>query len=124
MWDKDPWGTICTKSGTWSVSRITSIVEDQDIPVEYKLVQNYPNPFNPITTIVYQLPQTSEVNIMIFDIMGNKVQTLVSETQTAGAKSVVWNGTDKFGKQMSSGIYIYRLKADDYVKSRKMVFMK
>jgi N-acetylneuraminic acid mutarotase len=104
---------------------ITGISEtERNFPMEYSLKQNYPNPFNPTTTIKYDLPNTSEVVLRIYNTLGQEVATLTNETQTAGEKSIVWDGRDKFGKQVSSGVYIYRLEAGDYVKSRKMVLLK
>lgn len=89
------------------------------IPKEFKLFQNYPNPFNPITTIQYELPQRSDVQITIYDLLGRKVTTLLSETQNAGYKSVQWNAAS-----VPSGMYFYQIKAGDYVQTRKMILLK
>jgi len=101
-----------------------SVVSELDLPSGYRLNQNYPNPFNPTTTIKYDLLKTSNVILKIYNVIGQEVVTLVNKTQAAGEKSVVWNGRDSFGKQVSSGVYIYRIEAGDYVKSRKMVLLK
>ena len=90
----------------------------------YKLSQNYPNPFNPTTTIQYELPQRSDVKIMIYDLLGRKVTTLINQTQDAGFRSVTWNATNDHGKPVSAGVYLYQIQAGDYVQTRKMVLFK
>jgi hypothetical protein len=97
---------------------------DQTLPERFAISQNYPNPFNPSTTLSYNLPKTAKVNLTIYNLLGKEMITLVSETQTAGEKSVVWDGRDSFGKQVSSGVYIFRLKAGEFVKTMKMVLLK
>jgi hypothetical protein len=94
------------------------------LPASYGLSQNYPNPFNPTTQITFALPRSSEVSLDVYDIMGRQVQTLVSGKLDAGIHSVIWDGKDKAGKQVTSGIYLYRLKAGDYIDNRKMVLLK
>lgn len=94
------------------------------VPIHFSLRQNYPNPFNPVTTIQYELPQRSDVQITIFDLLGRKVTTLVSETQDAGYKSVLWDATNDQGQPVSAGVYFYQVKAGDFVQTRKMVVLK
>jgi len=89
------------------------------IPDDFVLQQNYPNPFNPITTIQYKLPQRSEVQIIIYDLLGRKVIALVSETQDAGYKTVQWDATN-----VPSGMYFYQIRAGEFVQTRKMVLLK
>jgi 6-phosphogluconolactonase (cycloisomerase 2 family) len=94
-------------------------------PKEYRLQQNYPNPFNPVTTIRYELPQNAHVRLTIYDVLGREVVRLVDEGYLAGAYSVVWNGTNRYGVPVASGIYIYRLEAGrNFVQSRKMLLLK
>ena len=89
------------------------------------MYQNYPNPFNPETTIKYQLPKTSKVTLTIYNILGQKIKTLVDEEKQTGYYSVKWDGTDDFGAKVSSGIYIYRMETNKgFVKTLKMVFLK
>ncbi len=88
------------------------------------LYRNYPNPFNPTTTITYCLPAAGRVSLEIYNALGQKVRTLVQGTQTAGMKSVVWNGASDAGEAVSSGIYVYRLKTEYGVRSAKMVMLK
>ena len=94
------------------------------IPTDFMLFQNYPNPFNPTTTIRYDLPKSSKVTLTIYNNLGQEVITLIQEQQTAGEKSVVWDGKDNLGKQVSSGVYFYQLKAGNFLESRKMVLIR
>jgi len=96
----------------------------QAMPTKYALHQNFPNPFNPSTIIKYDLKAKTDVKLTIYNVLGQKVRTLVNTNQAAGFKNIVWNGLNDVGEQVSTGIYIYRIEADGFVKSRKMVFMK
>ena len=91
---------------------------------EVFLQQNYPNPFNPTTNINYSLKENSKVSLSIYNIKGQKVKQLVSEQLSAGQHSVVWNGKDNNGKSVSSGIYFYKLRTDNFEKTRKMILIK
>ena len=93
-------------------------------PITIHLAQNYPNPFNPITTIKFELPEPSEVEISIFNAAGQKIRTLVSKSLSAGEHRVEWNGKDDFGRKVASGIYLYQLKTEKYNKVMKMIFAK
>ncbi len=94
------------------------------LPTEFNLAQNYPNPFNPVTTIKYALPKSVDVEITIYNILGQKVKTVLNEPQKAGFKNVKWDGTNDYGLKVGSGVYIYRLRAGDFVDQMKMVFLK
>ncbi len=89
------------------------------LPAKYALNQNYPNPFNPSTKIDYELPQRSDVQITIYNILGKKMTTLVSETQEAGYKSVVWDASN-----VASGMYFYQIISEDFIQTKKMVLLK
>jgi hypothetical protein len=89
------------------------------IPAKFILAQNYPNPFNPSTTIEFDLPKSSEVTLKVFNILGEEVATLVSDRLSAGSYSYEWNAS-----HLASGVYLYRLKAGDYIETRKMVLMQ
>jgi hypothetical protein len=91
----------------------------QNLVESHYLHQNYPNPFNPQTTITFDLPQSHEVTLKVFNIIGEEVVTLVSERLSAGSHSYDWDAGN-----LSSGIYVYRLQAGDYVETRKMVLMR
>lgn len=103
---------------------ITSVDNQKTIPVKYDVSQNYPNPFNPSTIIRYSIPQTSLVTLKIYNILGQEVKTLVNSERSPGIYNVQWNGDDNFGQKVSSGIYIYRVTAGDFVQVKKMVLMK
>jgi len=92
---------------------------DESLPTEFSLGQNYPNPFNPITDISFSLPVASHVKLEIFNVMGQKVATVVDRHLEAGNHSVTWDGS-----QGASGVYLYRLTAGDFVESKKMVLLK
>ena len=90
----------------------------------FHLGQNYPNPFNPETTIVYQLPKATQVRLIIFNVRGQQVATLVDDVQTAGLYSVTWNGKDDLGRNAASGFYLYHLETKELAKVRKMVLIR
>ncbi len=96
-----------------------------ELPVAFALGQNYPNPFNPSTTIEYRLEQAADINLTIYNIMGQKVRTLVQGTQRAGAHAVQWSGRNDFGRVVSSGTYFYVLRsADNVTLTRKLMLLK
>ena len=92
---------------------------DNPAPADYALQQNYPNPFNPATTISYSLPLKSQVELVIYNTLGESVMQLVNEEKEAGRYSVEFNATS-----LPSGIYFYRLQAGSFVETKKMVLMK
>ncbi|MGB8657487.1 MAG: T9SS type A sorting domain-containing protein [Candidatus Zixiibacteriota bacterium] len=97
---------------------------NKNAPGSFSLSQNHPNPFNPETDIAYFVPSNCHVNLTIFNIMGQKVITLVDEEQPSGEKSVHWDGKGQNGQEVASGIYFYRLRAGEYNEVRKMIMMK
>jgi len=104
-------------------AKVTAVEENQ-IPTEFALEQNYPNPFNPSTVIKYSLPKNSFVTVKIYDMLGREIKTLVSKENAAGNYSVEWNGDDNFGNKVSTGAYIYRITAGDFVAVKKMLLIK
>ena len=90
----------------------------------FELLQNYPNPFNPGTIISYRLPKSSKVELTIYNMLGQKITKLINKTQSAGEHLAIWDGRDTSGELVSSGIYIYRLKAREFVENRKMVLVR
>ncbi|MGH7600358.1 MAG: FlgD immunoglobulin-like domain containing protein [bacterium] len=94
------------------------------IPEVYALEQNYPNPFNAGTLIKFALPQESDVELAIYDLLGKKIQTLVFGKQAAGYHVINWDGKDKAGHLVSSGVYMFHLEAGEFKATRKMLFVK
>jgi len=90
-----------------------------NVPSEFGLIGNYPNPFNAATTINYQLPTVSHVKVEVYNIIGERVATLVNEKQQAGYRSVTWEASDA-----SSGVYFYKLRAGDYSETKRMMLVK
>ncbi len=106
-------------------SKPSSVAEEEtSIPGYFELLPNFPNPFNHQTVIRYTLSQPAEVSLVIYNILGQKVRTLVKEEKQNGTKSVAWNGKNDRGKEVSSGIYFYRLKAGEYSQTKRMVMLK
>jgi parallel beta-helix repeat protein len=93
--------------------------EEELLPTQFTLYQNYPNPFNPNTTIKYDLPNTSDVSLIIYDILGRKVKELVNTKQQAGRYEIQFNAST-----LASGVYIYQLIADKFISSKKMILLK
>ncbi|RMG26292.1 MAG: T9SS C-terminal target domain-containing protein, partial [Methanobacteriota archaeon] len=91
----------------------------KSVPHQFRLMQNFPNPFNPKTIIKYQLPANSRVKLEIFNLLGQRIRTLVNELQMAGEYSAEWNGKNEHGRSVASGVYIYRLRATVQFKSFK-----
>jgi hypothetical protein len=115
-------GNIGDYSETVEIAVLT--IDGDLIPEVFALHQNYPNPFNPITTIQYDLPDQSQVEIIIFDIMGREVKILVNQKQDFGFKSVVWDATNNLGQPVSAGMYLYRISAGDFHQVKKMILLK
>jgi hypothetical protein len=119
--------SICAKVKELGVYRLVYDANQEHItaiPKTYQLFQNYPNPFNPQTVIKYDLPKSGHVNVTVYNILGQKVKTLVDEQQEAGHQSVNWNGKDGKGEDVASGIYFYKIKTVGFEKTKKMVLLK
>jgi len=97
---------------------------DITLPSEFSLKQNYPNPFNPVTFIEYSLPRQTDITLHIYDLQGSLIKEWKISNQSAGYHSIEWNGMNRNGSLVSSGLYIYRLTAGNDSFTRKMVFMK
>ena len=97
----------------------TGITQNGNTPEKFSLGQNYPNPFNPSTVINYQLPISAYVKLDIYDILGNRIATLVSKNQDAGTYQIEWNASN-----YSSGVYFYRLQTENYTETKKLVLIK
>jgi len=94
------------------------------MPSNYFLSQNFPNPFNPITTLKYELPEDSFVDVTIYDMLGNVVNNLINTNQSSGYKSVQWDATNNQGEPVSAGVYLYKIQAGDFVDTKKMILLK
>jgi pectate lyase len=113
------------KPGTWDHTPPTAVRENTlGIPVQFALNQNFPNPFNPSTTISYDLPRDTHVNLTVYDIEGRVVSTLVKCIQSAGTYKENWEAVDYNGRQLPSGIYFCRFQTDSYTETMKMMFMR
>jgi len=123
--DNSPCGELV---GALAVACPASAVEDQDnsgeLPDMFTLKQNYPNPFNPATTIDYALPERLHVTLTVYNVLGQEIATLVDESQAAGSHRAIWHGTDKQGRPVSSGVYLYRLSTEKFMQSKKMILLK
>ena len=113
-----------TSTNLWRIglarAEITAISERMGgLPHEYSLAQNYPNPFNPSTTIKYKMPQVSQVNLTVFDILGREVSVLVNEREDAGVHEVSFDGSG-----LASGVYFYRLKAGEFMQTKRFLLLK
>jgi len=106
------------------VNSLTGINNGGLLPVKFSLDQNYPNPFNPSTIIRYALPSSEKVTIKIYDIIGKEIRTLVNEEKNAGTYTAQWNGRNNEGNSVSSGIYLYRIHAGNYIETKKMTLVK
>jgi len=94
------------------------------VPTTFALNQNYPNPFNPMTTIEYQLPQQVQVEISVYNIVGEKIAVLVNEEKNAGHYRIDWNGTDMLRQFVSSGVYFYRMHAGEFLDVKKLLLIR
>ena len=99
-------------------------VSSSNIPEQFVLYPNYPNPFNPVTTIRYDLSKESFVDIKIYDMLGNVVYNLVNANESPGYKSIQWNATNNQGEPVSAGVYVYKIRAGDFVDTKKMILLK
>jgi hypothetical protein len=133
--DSDPTFTIRTQFGSinpkfytaWDFDegRVSAIGDADGIVIRRPdLKANYPNPFNPATTLTFELPRQMNVQLIIYNVLGQKVYTLLNGMQKAGVHQVLWNGIDQFGKPVGSGVYFYQMKTDNFEKTLKMVLIK
>ncbi len=110
--------------GAINTSYLTNDDEDFILPTEFIVHNNFPNPFNPTTTISYELPKNSFVNIIIYDLLGREVKVLVSGELVSGFHEIIWDGKDNFGRSVGAGVYFYLIKAGEFRQTKKMVLLK
>jgi hypothetical protein len=107
-----------------TASGLSSLEPLPGIPLSYELSQNYPNPFNPSTRISYSIGARGFVSLKVFDILGREVARLVGEMQEAGSYQMTWNGSDRGGIPVTSGVYFYRLESGTYSRTHKMILLR
>ncbi|MCS5644561.1 MAG: T9SS type A sorting domain-containing protein, partial [Candidatus Marinimicrobia bacterium] len=123
---KDPNLAYDLKLVAGDIEYVATMTEEilNNIPSVYSLSQNYPNPFNPITKMNYALPKRSRVIISVYNVLGQEVTTLLNKEQDYGYHTVTWNGTDRIGKQVASGVYFARLTTKNFSQTKKMLMLK
>ena len=107
------WGIVDT------LRTIANVDDGQSTPTSYQLSQNYPNPFNPSTTIIYSIKNDGIVNLIVYDILGNEVATLVNSEKPSGVYEIEWHAIG-----IPSGLYFYQLRTDGYIETKKMLLLK
>ena len=117
-------GTTTDEAGFFALSLQTFSTErGTALPTDFVLGQNYPNPFNPSTIIPYQLPTAGHVRLEVFNVLGQRLATLVDAEQSAGTYTAQWDATDAAGRAVGAGVYIYRLSSGGMIESRRMVLV-
>lgn len=99
-------------------------IPTSELPSTYSLAQNYPNPFNPSTAIEFTVPVRGDVRVSVYNLLGQRVATLVDQPMSPGTYRTDWNGRDEAGNPVASGIYFYRLEAEQFLETRKMMLLK
>ena len=115
-------GTTTDAAGYFALS-LQTLSGGTALPTDFALGQNYPNPFNPSTIIPYQLPSAGHVRLEVFNVLGQRLATLVDAERSAGAHTAQWDGTDAAGRAVGAGVYIYRLSSGGMTESRRMVLV-
>jgi hypothetical protein len=105
---------------------VTSVAEDKSLeaPSGYRLSANYPNPFNPETNIEYELPKSGLVRLEVYNLLGQKIKTLIDQNQMAGVHQAIWNGKNEFDEAVASGIYLYRMETNDFKATKRMLLIR
>jgi hypothetical protein len=117
--------TVIVSSGPIFCKRAAEDAEElAQIPDKFDLHQNFPNPFNPETEIRFDLPEEAHVQVIIFDLLGREVRTLVDKNAAAGYHSVVWDGRDNSGQAVASGVYLYRMSAGNFREVKKLTLVR
>jgi len=113
-----------------AASVVVDGVTEPTLPFDFSLSQNYPNPFNPTTTIQFEIGRdqggaaTRDVRLDIFNVLGQRVTTLVDDALSPGRYEIVWDATNKSGSRVATGLYLYRLKVGNESQAKKMLFLK
>jgi hypothetical protein len=107
-----------------AVSVLTGVENSGGVPTEFALGQNYPNPFNPSTEITFALPKQTNVKLVVYNLAGEAVATLVNQSMSAGNYHATWNGRTDDGRAVASGVYFYHLQAEGFTATKKMTLLK
>jgi len=127
VWASDPWDSTASSNGPRSLTIDVSgllALDGIGLPDVFSLHNNYPNPFNPVTNITYDIPEVAQVTLDIYNVSGQKVRTLAQGQHEPGRYRIQWNATNDYGNPLSSGMYIYRIHAGDFVSVKKLILMK
>jgi hypothetical protein len=119
----DPGDVFVAKGGADIVTDVTDNA-DQIQPTGFSVLQNFPNPFNPSTTISFDLPTRVQTSLIIYNVSGQIVRTLISRELSAGSYRIEWDGKDNRGRPVATGVYLYRLTAGTFSESKKMMLVK
>ena len=106
------------------ISRGMQNIELNAVPEEYALHYNYPNPFNPVTTMLYDLPETGHARLIIYDLLGREVHVLIDKVMDPGYYSTQWNGRNSHGQMVGAGVYLYQIQSNGFIQTRKMLLLK
>jgi hypothetical protein len=123
----EPWGPGLSTVEAYDPKLDTSVeIRETDTvkPLIFTLMQNYPNPFNPTTTIAYDLPKAGHVRLVIYDVLGRRIRTLVDKQEQAGRLQTAWDGTDERGLPVAGGVYFCRMQTGDYSRVIKMALVR
>jgi hypothetical protein len=115
-------GSVDNTIKVWLVPPLSVLASP--VPVPFSLAQNTPNPFNPSTTLRFGLPEADQVCLAVYDVTGALVRTLVDGHVEAGMRDVVWDGLDANGREVASGVYVYRLTAKQGVVTKRMTLLR
>ena len=118
------WASLDLAFDVFYISGILNNSKKSNLPTSLKVFQNYPNPFNPNTMIKYDLVKDLHVRITVYDLLGNTIKNLFEGNQLSGSNSIQWDGTNNNGYGVSSGTYVYQIKADNIIYTGKMVLIK
>ena len=103
---------------------LLTLVDVHGLPETFVLHKNYPNPFNPSTTIRFDLPEASDVSLVIYDMMGREVTSLINSQIDAGYHFIQWDGSNNIGTFVSAGVYLYTIQAGKFIAINKMIYLK
>jgi hypothetical protein len=108
---------------SFSTTNLGVIAQD-GIPVQYNLSQNYPNPFNPSTRISFDLVEPGQATLIVYNLLGQRINILINRAMDAGHHRMEWNGLDMSGQPVSSGVYFYELRSEKYIARKKMLLLR